>query len=461
MTNSTPGRDETYPAGYIRRMTRVADEPSLRKWQFLTAASLFAGYAGFYVCRSNLAVAAPLLTDPATGYGVSKEQLGDVTAVGLAGYALGKFTTGPLADRLGGRTIFLAALFLSVLITLGLAFAPQYTGPSFGLSHGILVPLVVGWSVNRYVQAMGWGGLVLTVGRWFPPGRTATVMGILSMSYLLGDAAAKWYLGIVIVRGAGWQTLFLAAAVTLALIGVVVAFVLKSSPGLVRLPEFPPSDSAVDERATTVWQRYRPLLVNRSFLLICLLSGGLTLIRETFNFWTPTYFREVVGLTPGLAAEWSSVFPLVGAFAALSAGWLADRRGGRTTVVTIPALIGLVVALLVVPLLPTSGNPRLAAAALAVVAVLLIMPYSFLAGAVAIRFGGRGGAATAANLIDTAGYLAGVLSGSLIGRVTERAGWNAAFRVLAVVAGLSLTVAVIDVVWRRSNPTPPRVVPPS
>jgi OPA family glycerol-3-phosphate transporter-like MFS transporter len=436
------------------------DDSRLRNWQFLTAASLFAGYAGYYICRSNLAVAAPLLTDHETGFGVTKEQLGDVTAVGLAGYALGKFTTGPLADRVGGRTIFLAALFLSVAVTVGLAFAPRYAGPSLGLSHVILVPLVVGWGLNRYVQAMGWGGLVLIVGRWFPPGRTATVMGILSMSYLLGDAAAKWYLGQVLAGGAKWESLFLSAAGTLGAIGVAVWFVLKASPGHIGLLEYPPPESSVDESATSAWHRYRPLLVNRSFLLVCLLSGGLTLIRETFNFWTPTYFREVVGLDPGRAAEWSSVFPLVGAFAALFAGWLADRRGGRTTVVTIPALFGLVLALLAVPLLPAGGNPRLAAAALSAVAVLLIMPYSFLAGAVAIRFGGRGGAATAANLIDTAGYLAGVLSGSLIGRVAERAGWNAAFHVLAVVAGLSLAVAVIDAVWRRPNPLSREVVTP-
>ena len=35
--------------------------PSLSRWQFRTALSLFVGYSAYYLCRSNLAIAAPLL----------------------------------------------------------------------------------------------------------------------------------------------------------------------------------------------------------------------------------------------------------------------------------------------------------------------------------------------------------------------------------------------------------------
>src|SRR5262249_56369988 len=62
-----------------------------------------------------------------------------------------------------------------------------------------------------------------------------------------------------------------------------------------------------------------PLLVNPMFWLACVMNVGLTLIRETFNFWTPTYLTEVAGLTPGEAAQQSMWFPLVGALSALAA----------------------------------------------------------------------------------------------------------------------------------------------
>ena len=40
----------------------------------------------------------------------------------------------------------------------------------------------------------------------------------------------------------------------------------------------------------------RPLLTSFPFWLVCLLSLGTTLLRETFNFWTPTYFVQYVGV---------------------------------------------------------------------------------------------------------------------------------------------------------------------
>ena len=44
-------------------------------------------------------------------------------------------------------------------------------------------------------------------------------------------------------------------------------------------------------------------------------------------------------------------------------------------------------------------------------AFLLIGPYSYLAGAISLDFGGKRGGATACGIIDGVGYLGGVLAG--------------------------------------------------
>jgi OPA family glycerol-3-phosphate transporter-like MFS transporter len=56
-----------------------------------------------------------------------------------------------------------------------------------------------------------------------------------------------------------------------------------------------------------------PLLRSKGFVLVCLLSLGCTIIRETFNIWTPVYLRDYLGYTMGNAAGMSAVFPGVGA----------------------------------------------------------------------------------------------------------------------------------------------------
>jgi sugar phosphate permease len=75
------------------------------------------------------------------------------------------------------------------------------------------------------------------------------------------------------------------------------------------------------------------------------------------------------------------------------------------------------------------------------VAFLVIGPYSFLGGAVALDFGGKQGSGTASGIIDGVGYLGGVLSGDSMARISVSHGWGGAFLVLAVVAFLSSMAA--------------------
>ena len=75
-------------------------------------------------------------------------------------------------------------------------------------------------------------------------------------------------------------------------------------------------------------------------------------------------------------------------------------------------------------------------------AFCLIGPYTFSAGVLAVKLGGPRGGATAAGLIDTAGYVAAALAGSGVGRVADARGWPAAFGALAGVAGLTVVVAL-------------------
>jgi sugar phosphate permease len=81
------------------------------------------------------------------------------------------------------------------------------------------------------------------------------------------------------------------------------------------------------------------------------------------------------------------------------------------------------------------------------VAFCILGPYSLLAGAIALKLGGRRGIATAAGLIDTAGFLGAVLSGAAIGAVAQRGGWSGACRLLSVVTALSAVACLLC--WRE------------
>jgi OPA family glycerol-3-phosphate transporter-like MFS transporter len=402
-----------------------------RVWRTITAGSLLVGYAGYYLCRSNLSVAGPILLADFEVRGFDKAALGLISSAGVLSYATGKSVNGVAVDLFGGRRLFLTGMIGSIAATL-----------AFGASTGLAAFLLI-WAVNRFVQSMGWGALVKIASHWYSPHRYGTVMGLLSLSFLFGDAAGRLWLGALVTHGAGWRTVFVASAATLAVIAIVCAATLRDSPRDVGLDEPAVSNSnlfgsaGADSRPDGLRDLLGPYVRSPSFWLVCVVSLGLTLIRESFNAWTPTYLVEVYGLTQGEAAQKSSLFPFVGGFSVLVVGALSDRLQTNRLVIAVPWLSACAIALALIGSGAAMQSERAGLMWLGLVAFTLMGPYSLLAGAMAVDLGGRRGSATAAGLIDTAGYLGAVASGFVVGSVAQRLGWSVVFRLLACVAGAS------------------------
>jgi OPA family glycerol-3-phosphate transporter-like MFS transporter len=427
-------------------VSRVPDTPGapgdadrLGRWRALTLGLLALGYSGYYLCRSNLSVALPIITDELAARGMDRDlarlKLGMIATAGTLAYAIGKPLAGGLADYFGGRRNFLAGMAGAVGCTL--AFA----------AGGSLPVFLTAWSGNRLAQSLGWAGLVKVASRWCSPSTYGTAMAILSLSYLFGDAAARGFLGLLIGRGVGWRGVFIVAACTLLGLLALNSWLLKETPTLLGLRE-PPADPSglYGEEATaaappSLAALLGPLLRSPAVGLVCLLSLGLTLLREASNTWMPAYFVEAVGLRAADAAGLSGLLPLAGGVSVLLAGYLGDRLGrvGRAAIIVIGlALAG--AALAVLGLASFGSSVGWPVALVTVVAFLLLGPYSYLAGAIALDFGGKRGGATASGLIDTAGYLGGAFAGVGTAQAVAALGWRGVFLILAVVAWLSAAV---------------------
>ena len=176
-----------------------------------------------------------------------------------------------------------------------------------------------------------------------------------------------------------------------------------------------------------------------------------TLLRETFNLWTPTYFSAFVGLTNAESASRSALFPLFGGVSVLLAGFLSDRLGlnGRSLVLFGGLLSG-AAAICLLAQVPSHSSPWIPVTIVALIGFLLMGPYSYLAGAMSMDFGGETGSATAAGIIDGVGYLAGVLSGDTMARFTVLYGWRSSFVALGVTClGTALVALVLAIQQRR------------
>jgi len=412
----------------------------LVRWQILNVALLITGYSGYYLCRSNLSVTMPLLIGELAGRGLSagraQVMLGTVASLGVLAYAIGKFPSGSLADLFGGRRNFLFGMGGSIVFTL--LFAASGSLPLFTLA----------WMGNRLVQSLGWAGAVKITSQWFAFQRYGTVMALISLSFLFGDAVSRQFMAVLISKGMGWRGVFVTTAIVLFVVLVICALLLRESPAQIGEPE--PSVNPANlfgqapgpNKPQGLRQLLRPFFGSSVFWLACALSLGTTILRETFNLWTPTYFTQVIAMSPGEAAGASALFPLLGGISVILCGWLSDRlgRGGRASLM----MGGLFLSCLVLTVLGLGmihDSRTLPVILVAAVAFLTLGPYSFLAGAIALDFGGKHGSGTASGLIDGAGYLGGVLAGDSMARISVNFGWNKAFFTLALIALLSSIAA--------------------
>jgi len=414
----------------------------LLHWQVLTVALMLLGYSGYYLCRSNYSVALPLIEAELVARGfsasIARIRLGTIASLGVAAYAIGKFPAGALSDYLGGRRNFLGGMFGSVLCIL-----------LFALGGG--VPLfTLAWVGNRLVQSVGWAGLVKISSRWFSYHTYGTVMAILSLSFLFGDAASRAFLAWLIGKGLGWRGVFVVAAATLFLVFLLNLALLKETPTEIGEAEPQANPIAIVrgqgpwESRHDLWQTLKALSLNSGFRLVCILSFTFTLVRETFNLWTPTYFVQVVGLSQADAARESAFFPLFGGLSVLLSGFISDRlRQGRRATIIFYGLLSAGVVLFLLGTFNFQASRNLPVVLVTLVAFLMIGPYSYLAGAISLDLGGKRGGATTSGIVDGVGYLGGILAGDSIARVSVAYGWPGAFKILAVVVWLSSVAAFL------------------
>ncbi len=327
------------------------------------------------------------------------------------------------------------------------------------------------WGVSRFFQSMGWPALVKTASRWYPLNGQATVMGILSLSFLFGDAIIRLYLGGVVWLGEhapnpwlarlnDWRAVFLIAAVSLAVIAVLTALVLRDTPRDLGLeePAANPNNvfGASGQSAETVplASLLLPLLESPLFWTICGINFGLTLIREAFLTWSPIFLKNVAGLEAGQAGVASLVFPLAGGVSSIVAGLLSDRLQGRHGRVIVPALVLATASLYAMGAIDVGGKPWIAMALIGVNAFFLIGPYTYLSGVMALDLGGKRGSSTAAGLLDGAGYVGGIASGYGLARIAKTFEWYGVFTTLAVACGLTLIFAVTYLILNERGRQP-------
>jgi MFS family permease len=135
----------------------------------------------------------------------------------LAVYAAMQVPVGAVLDRFGTRRLVAlgAVLIAAGQLTLALAH---------GVGMAVLARVLVGMG-----DAMTFISVLRLVGLWFAPGHIPVVTQLTGLLGQLGQVAAALPL-VALLRGAGWSSTFVGAAVLSGVVAIVVLLALQDSP---------------------------------------------------------------------------------------------------------------------------------------------------------------------------------------------------------------------------------------
>lgn len=420
------------PAPHIARVSAEQAKkiyPKLR-WQILE--STFIGYAAFYLVRNNLPVVSKEMGQ-ALAY--NKDQIGDLLAIMVAVYGLGRFVMGSLSDRSNPR--YFMSLGLLATAACNFAFAAVHSYPA----HLAL------WAMNGLAQSMGWAPCGRSLSHWYSVRERGTIFGVWNLAQNVGGGL----IGVIAAYSAewfGWRSAFYVPGILAVVCAVYLMLRLRDTPqseGLPAIEEYlhDYSDGKKSVGAHEKELGTRELLVdyilkNRYLWLIAVANFFVYIARYAMLDWGPTFLKEVKHASLGQGGIGTFTLEFSAMASTVLAGWLSDKIGGRRGMICVLCMIPAFLAFVGILLSP--DNKLWLDLALFGVIGFFVYPAQMLLGICALDVTSKKAIGTANGLLSILGSLGRVAESKGIGALAEHYGWNAALYgiLIAVLVGIVL-----------------------
>ncbi|VUS77945.1 MFS transporter [Klebsiella spallanzanii] len=371
--------------------------------------------AGFSV--ASIYYAQPLLPLMGANLHLSVEGMGLVPTLTQAGYALGILFLLPLGDRHDRRKLILMKSAALAVLLLLCSFTGQLTSL-------LIISLLIGMAATMAQDIVPAAAILA------PAGKQGKMVGTVMTGLLLGILLSRTVSGLV---GAifGWRVMYQAAAVSIALIGLVMWRVLPrfeihstlSYPQLMR-------------SMAHLWKRY-PALRRAAFA-----QGFLSIAFSAF--WSTLAVMLLAHYQMGSAvAGGFGIAGAAGALAAPLAGGLADKFGAEKVTQMGAALVTISFALMfLLPALPPHG--QLILIAISAIGFDLGLQSSLVAHQNLV-YGLEPQARGRLNALLFTGVFIGMSLGSVLGsKLYVIAGWSGVVTLAVISGAIALGIRLLE-----------------
>jgi len=320
---------------------------SAYQWMILVLCFLVVAADGFDTAA--IGFVAPSLLD---SWHISRAALGPVMSAALVGLGIGALVSGPIADRIGRKSVLVLSVFFFGVWSLASAHAQG----------------VQSLTILRFLTGLGLGAAmpnaVTLMSEYAPAKIRAVVINTMfcgfSVGLSIGGISAAW-----LIPNFGWTSVLIVGGVgPIVLAGVLLAAIPESAQFMVvkrrseesivkilrRLaPHADLTDCrfvAADAHGAVAQKSSISIILSKPYTLGTLMLWlayfmGLVIYYLLTN-WLPTIFRDT-GLDMRHAALMTSLFPIGGVVGNVCLGWIMDRVKARRAIALTYLLAGLLV----------------------------------------------------------------------------------------------------------------------
>ena len=442
---------------------------SMRLKVFLGA---FMGYAGYYLVRKNLSLAAGSMIE--NGILADKAQAGLAMAGIPVAYAFSKFLMGGVSDRSDARKFLVLGLLLASFTMVLTGLIPFGTHTALNVAVLFVLMLLAGW-----FSGMGWPPCGRIMAHWFSQNERSFKMSVWNTAHnlgggslsLLATAGMAILLLLGVPRGQAWRGVFLFPAFVAVLIALFAWWALRDTPASCGLPSV--ADWRNDHSGIKTGVRddekipFRRIFVdyilkNKLFWVVGLGNAFVYMVRYGIGDWSPTYLQQTGLMDLRESHIAFSIYEYAAIPGTIVCGWISSRFfKGRCTPPNVIfmglTLLGILLYWQAEPLSVALAGPGAAAltkglvyTALFLIGFCIYGPVAMI-GIQAINLVPKNAAGTAGGFMGMFGYLLGdaLLSKVLMGQVAEASGWNTVFLLILLVALAS--VVLLSSTWKQEK----------
>jgi MFS transporter, OPA family, glycerol-3-phosphate transporter len=399
-------------------------------------------YAFLYMGRYNLTV-----SKNALGGLMTKEDLGNIFAVGTAVYAFSFLVNGPLVDKIGGkRGILIAALGTAAAnIMLGVLTYLVVTGK---VTKHIMTSYAVLYGLNMYFQSYGAVSIIKIKAYWFHVRERGLFGAMFGTLISIGIYFAfDWGRAIVEMTRAGasggwiqsmlqwlfatdvrvngqlvdatWAIFFIPGFILLGWV-LLDYWLIKDEPEQAGFPAFDTHDASSGQMhiELTTMDLLKKVFTSPLMIMIAFVELTSGVIRNGIIQWYSVFSHEQS--QPGaefFRDNWGFLLCAFGIVGGFLGGFLSDRVFQSRRGPPAALLCGTMFCLFIVMWVSVFKSPVMLALAALFISMAVIGVHSLMSGTAAADFGGRKATATCSGIVDGFVYLGSSVQSYFVGQL--------------------------------------------